>query len=437
MTFGLLGVGLLLVVLNGFYVAAEFSLMATRRTELEGRAEQGDRRARSALAAMTELPTMLAGAQLGITMASLGLGFVAEPALEHVLGDALHPFHIPEGFEHAISLAIALSITTFFHTVLGEMVPKNIAISAPSPTLLLLAPAFRAYVLVFRPVVAALNWMGNATVRLLGVHPRAEFIDAHTTEEIAAILAEARREGSIDLDDHQLLARALGIGSLDARAVMVPRPDVVALPRSAPVTAFAEATLRTGHTRIPVYEGTVDQIDGFVHAKDLLALDPAALEDPDAPLPGEVVRTILVVPESVALDDLLLRMRRERRHLALVVDEHGGSAGIVTLEDILEELVGEITDEFDQRTRRTRRAGGRFLAPGGLRGDELADEVGLHLPEGDYETVAGFLLAELGRIPDRGDEVHHDGWTIQVRRMDGHRVDLVALLPPPGHVAPR
>jgi CBS domain containing-hemolysin-like protein len=430
-TVGLLAIGVLLLVLNGFYVAAEFSLMATRRTELEGRADQGDRRARIALASMRELPTMLAGAQLGITMASLGLGFVAEPALEHVLVDVLHVADLPEGVEHAVALAIALAITTFLHTVVGEMVPKNIAISAPSPTLLVLAPAFRAYVLLFRPVVAALNWMGNATVRLVGVRPRAEFVDAHTAEEIAAILDEARREGSIDLDDHQLLARALGIGSLDARAVMVPRPDVVALPRSAPAAAFADAVLRTGHTRIPVYEGTVDQIDGFVHAKDLLALDPAILDDPDAPLPDHAVRSILVVPESVALDDLLLRMRRERRHLALVVDEHGGSAGIVTLEDILEELVGEITDEFDQRTRRTRRAGGRYLAPGGLRGDELADEVGLHLPEGDYETVAGFLLAELGRIPDRGDEVRHDGWTIQVRRMDGHRVDLVALLPPP------
>jgi CBS domain containing-hemolysin-like protein len=433
MTIGLLTIGLLLVVLNGFYVAAEFALMATRRTELERRAEEGDRRARSALAAMTELPTMLAGAQLGITMASLGLGFVAEPALEHLLANLLHEVDVPSSVEHVVALALALAITTFFHTVLGEMVPKNIAISAPSRTLLMLAPAFRGYVVLFRPVVGALNWMGNATVRLVGVHPRAEFVDAHTTEEIAAILDEARREGSIDRDDHQLLARALGIGSLDARAVMVPRPDVVALPRTATAADFAEAALRTGHTRFPVYDGTIDQIDGFVHAKDLLVLDPDADDVAGAALPARLVRSILVVPESVALDDLLLGMRRERRHLALVVDEHGGCAGIVTLEDILEELVGEITDEFDQRTRRTRRAGGRFLAPGGLRGDELADEVGLLLPEGDYDTVAGFLLAELGRIPDRGDQVQHDGWTIQVRRMDGHRVDLVALLPPPGH----
>ena len=416
-------VGLLLA--NGFFVGAEFALVAARRTKLEQLVETSDR-ANMAIKSIKELSFMLAGAQLGITMCSLGLGFVAEPAVAHLIESALHPVTvIPETLTHAISFVIALTIVTFLHMVIGEMAPKNIAISEPERTALWLAVPFRAFVNVLRPVVRLLNDLANLGTRLCGVTPTEERGDAHTAEEIGAMIEESAREGLIAKPQLRLLAGVIGFRERDAGAAMIPRTEVVAAPVSSTATELEELILQSGHSRIPLYAGDLDDVSGFFHSKDLLQVKGS---ERGRPLPPSLVRPMPVVPESRRLHPLLLEMQQRRRHFVLVVDEHGGTAGIVTLEDVVEELVGEIQDEYDVSELGIEQlADERFIVPGTLRIDEAADHLGVELPEGEYETVAGFLMDRLGRVPKRRDAVEHDGWRLRVRSMERRRVVQVLI----------
>ena len=427
----LLVLALVLVAVNGFFVAAEFGLISTRRTELEERLAQRptarNRRARAALAALSDLSTMLAATQLAITITSVLLGFVAEPTIEHGLERLFDG--LPHGLAQAIAIALALLLVTFVHTVFGEMVPKNVTLANPPVVLFWTAVPLRAFAAVFRPVVVGLNALGRFGVRALGFQNKDELDAVSSLDDIAAMVSESRREGVIEDFEHRLLTGALGFGALDAAAVMVPRRDVVAVSADDPAGEVIAVVTSTGRSRIPVHEGDVDRVLGFVHAKDLLGLDDADLA---RPVPRRLVRQLLVVPESRRLNDLLVDMRRRRIHVALVVDEHGGTAGFVTLEDVLEELVGEIRDEHDRRERFVWRvAGGRWRAAGSARLDQIADATGLDLPEGDYDTIGGFLLSRLGRIPSAGDHVTQDGWLLRVVTMDGLRVAVVALEAPP------
>ena len=337
---------LVLLAVNAFFVAVEFALVASRRTRLETMAEGGSARARIALRQMQDLNVQLAGAQLGITMASLGLGFVAEPAVAHLIDAALESvLDLPSGLLHTISFVVSLTIVVFLHMVLGEMVPKNVAIAGPERTLLRLAPANRAYVFVFGPLIRLLTVVANSGVRALGVEPRDELTDAHTAEEFADMLAESRDEGLIEEFAHELLSGALDLGDRPIESVMVDRRNIVALTSGSTVAEAEALVVASGHSRLPIIDDDIDDVRGFVHAKDLLTLSGTAHA---RVVPARLVRRMLRIPMGRSLADVLLAMRAARVHLAVVQADGGATAGIVTLEDVLEELVGEIADESDQ-----------------------------------------------------------------------------------------
>jgi CBS domain containing-hemolysin-like protein len=417
---------LVLLIANGFFVGAEFALTAARRTKLVQLEASGNRRARSAMRSIRELSLMLAGAQLGITMMSFGLGYLAEPAVASVIERALLGLvDLPETILHTVSFVVALSIVVFLHMVVGEMAPKNIAIAEPERSALAIALPFRAFVNVLRPFIYLMNATANATLRLLRVEPVNELNPSHSAQEIGAMIAESAREGLLETFEHKLLTGAIAFGDLDAAAVMVPRTELIVIPSSATPEELERLVLETGHSRFPVFGESLDQILGFFHSKDLLKIQQ---EGRTKPLPPRYFRQMLIVPESRKLHPLLFDMRRRHLHFALVIDEHGGTAGVVTIEDLVEELVGEIRDEHDEAESEVQKVtDGRFLAPGSLRVHEVSDAVGLELPEGDYETIAGFLMDRLQRIPKSRDEVTHDGWTIRVTSTHRRRVVQVQV----------
>lgn len=430
MTLWLLLLSILLLFLNGFFVSMEFALIAARRSRIESMANEGNRRAAVALRSIKELSVMLAGAQLGITMASLGLGAVAEPAVAHLIESALGGLDLPSGLLHTVSFLIALTIVVFFHMVVGEMAPKNIAIAKPEENALWIAYPARAYVWLFRPVVEALNAFANAVLRLLKVEPRDELLAVHSAEEIGVMVSESAKEGVLQEFEHHLLTSAAEFSERDAGEAMLPRTEMVAFPLTVTPAEIERTVNELGHTRYPMHAGDLDRIVGFFHSKDLLKVPDS---ERDKRLPRRLIRPLLVVPESRKLHPLLFDMRRERKHFAVVIDEHGGTAGMVTLEDVLEELVGDILDEHDFGEAGIEQVGDRtFLVPGTLRIDEIETRLGLKLPEGPYETIAGFLMDTLGRIPKRMDEVMHEGARIRVRTMHRRRVvQLLIETPPP------
>lgn len=331
---------------NAFFVAVEFALVASRRTRVETMAEGGSATARLALSQMQDLNVQLAGAQLGITMASLGLGFVAEPAVARLIDTALGSvLDLPPGLLHTISFVVSLTIVVFLHMVLGEMVPKNVAIAGPERTMLRLARANRAYVFVFGPLIRLLTAMANGGVRALGVEPRDELTDAHTAEEFADMLAESRDEGMIEEFAHELLSGALDFVDRPIESVMVDRQDVVTLGVDATVAEAESLVVASGHSRLPIIGDDIDDVRGFVHAKDLITLSPTAHA---RMVPARLVRRMLRIPVGRSFAEVLRAMRVARVHVAVVQVEGGVTAGIVTLEDVLEELVGEITDESDR-----------------------------------------------------------------------------------------
>jgi CBS domain containing-hemolysin-like protein len=410
-----------LLLLNGFFVGAEFALIAARRTKIEALAAEGAATANFALRSIKELTLTLAGAQLGITMCSLGLGFVAEPAIADLLESALSSFgEIPPTLLHTISFVVALTIVTFFHMVIGEMAPKNIAIAEPEKSALWIAAPFRAFVFTFRPVLFLLNGIANAGCRLLGVEPQDERISTASAEEIQAMVKESAEEGMIHERERRLLAGAAAFGERDAASAMIPRTEIVALPSTSTASDLEGVIVASGHSRIPIYGENIDQVLGFFHAKELLKIPRSQR---DRPLARRWIRPMLIVPESLSLHPLLLNMRRERKHFALVVDEHGGTAGVVTLEDLLEELVGEIRDEHDAGELGIEPLGNsRYMIPGTLRIDEVSDYLGMELPEGDYETVAGFVMDRLGRVPSPNDSVELNGGRLTVAEMHRRRI---------------
>lgn len=433
MSVGALLITVILIVLNGFFVAVEFAYTASRRPTLEELAIRGNRLAGWALASMNDLPLTFAGAQLGVAGASLALGFVIESSLEVAFEGLYHAAGLPDGAVAGVAVVTALLIVSFVHNVFGEMAPKNATIAAPEKAALLLAAPFRAYVTVFRPIIIALSWAAGAVLRLFGVKASHKVEVTHSADDIASLVRTVGAGGIIDPSSSRLLTSALKFQDAQVSEVMVPRPDLIALPASSSAAQFERTVVSTGHSRIPVFGEDLDDILGFVHAKDLLAIPE---ESRDRPIDESLIRTAPVVPETMPVSPVLDMMRSSGVHIALAVDEHGGIAGLVTLEDIAEELVGEIRDEHDIREVMEIRPAGRdrYLVAGQTRIDKLA-RVGVIIDEGEYETVGGFLMAELGRVPRHGDSVETDAFRMGVRRMDGRRVREVVLELKPERVA--
>ena len=418
-------IAIALVLINGFFVAVEFAFTASRRQPLEAKSSDGNRFAGWALASMNELPVTFAGAQLGIAGASLALGFVIESSLEVAFEDLYRVIGLPEGAITTLSLITALLIVSFVHNVFGEMAPKNATIAAPERIALLVSAPFRGYVTVLRPIIFSLSWVANGVLRLFGVEARRTIEMTHSPEDIANLVKTIGAGGVIDPGSSSLLTSALKFQDTVVSEVMAPRPDLVAMSVSDSTTQFERRVVETGHSRIPVYGEDLDDMRGFIHAKDLLHIEPNQRNEP---ISESLVRRVPIVPETMSISPLMEMMRSEGVHIAVAIDEHGSVAGLVTLEDIAEELVGEIRDEHDIREIMEIRPAGRnrFLIAGQTRVDRLT-EVGAHLPEGEYETVGGFLMDRLGRVPNYGDIVSGDTFDMSVRRMDGRRVREVEL----------
>lgn len=414
-----------LVILNGFFVAVEFAFTASRRPALEELAAGGNRFASWALSSMNELPVTFAGAQLGVAGASLALGFVIESSLEVAFEDLYELMGLPHGAIAGLALVTALLIVSFVHNVFGEMAPKNATIAAPEKAALILAAPFRAYVTILRPIIFALSWAAGAVLRLFGIKTSHKVEVTHSADDIASLVRTIGAGGVIDASSSRLLTSALRFQDTQVSEVMVPRPDLIALPAASTAGEVENTVVSTGHSRIPLYGNDLDDVLGFVHAKDLITIGQENLA---FPVDRSLIRTAPVVPETMPVSPVLEMMRSSGVHIALVVDEHGGISGLVTLEDIAEELVGEIRDEHDIReVMEIRQAGrDRYLVAGQTRVDRLA-RVGAHIEEGEYETVGGYLMAELGRVPRHGDSVESETFRMGVRRMDGRRVREVVL----------
>ncbi|MFC0005098.1 hemolysin family protein [Micromonospora siamensis] len=421
----------LLTAGNAFFVAAEFALVTVDRAEIDRRAGEGDGRAATVRRALHHLSFQLSGAQLGITITALLTGYLAEPALARLFGPLLRPVGGAERFTPLLALALATLISMLF----GELVPKNAALARPMPAALATAGPMHAFSRTFGWLIRGLNDSANRLVRQLGVEPQEELASARSPEELGLLAAISARAGALPPDTAMLLRRTIRFGDKRAAEAMTPRVDVIALRATATVAELLDLSQETGRTRFPVYEETLDLVTGVAGVPDALGVPPARRESTTV---AAVAREPVYVPESLDLDGVLAALKAAGADLAIVVDEYGGTDGVVTVEDLVEELVGEIADEFDPAAVDDAHAaeltvpGGErtLLVDGVLRSDELAEQTGFRLPEGPYETLAGWLMARLGHIPIAGEAVEDGGYEFTVVEVERHRIEQVRVVRP-------
>ncbi|MFJ9640839.1 hemolysin family protein [Streptomyces sp. NPDC101178] len=431
----LLFVALLLCVACGAFVAAEFSLTTVERGELERAAERGDRGAGSALKAVRSLTFQLSGAQLGITVTNLVIGMLSEPSIAKLIRGPVEAAGLPPAAASTLALVIGTALSTVVLMVIGELVPKNWAISSPLSVAKAVATPQRVFTAVFRPFISHLNNTANRIVRRFGLEPTEELASARSPQELVALARHSAKEGALEADTAELFVRTLNLAQLTAENVMTPRVQVTALEVRATAEDVANATRATGLSRFPVYRGSLDTVVGVAHIKDVLAVP--ADERPRKRV-SEMLREPLLVPETLTVDRLLDQLSGKLA-MAVVIDEYGGTAGVVTLEDIVEEVVGEVRDEHDPHETPDLAAAGEdadgrtvWSADGAARTDQL-NRIGLRVPDGPYETLAGLVAAELGRIPTVDDSVELEGWRIDVVDATGRRAARALLhAPPPG-----
>jgi magnesium and cobalt exporter, CNNM family len=424
----LLGVAGVLIVGNALFVAAETALVTVDRHLVESRAREGSVRFGLVRSTLQRLSTYLSGAQLGITVTSLAIGLVAEPSIATLLRGPLEAFGLSAGVTEVLAFAAALLLATAVQMVFGELVPKNIALSRPVESVRWVVIPLLVFTKVTRPLIAVLNGTANQLLRLVGVEPVEELRSARTPDELASVVRRAGVQGALGSETAVLMERSLSFSAKTAADAMTPRTRVRTVSWSAPVATVIEATRDTGHSRFPVIGDSVDDIRGLIHVKQAVAV-PAL--DRSTTRVREVMVGPVLVPPSMALDRLLHLLQQRGLQLAVVVDEYSGTAGIVTFEDLVEELVGDVVDEHDSPAPGVRRQpDGTWLLSGLLRPDEIEAAIGLELPAGraDYETVAGLILQLLRRIPDAGDQVDVPGGTLTVERLDGRRIDRVQVM---------
>ena len=426
MDYVLLGVGLLLTIGTGLFVASEFALVNLDRADLEARRQAGETRLSMTINALKITSTHLSSAQLGITLTTLLTGYTMEPAISNLLGPVLETWGIPDAVATPIAVFVAISFATILSMIVGELVPKNFALAVPRQTAKLVIPFQAAFTAVFRPAISLLNGSANGVLRLMGIEPKEELSGARTAEELSSLVRRSASAGVLEKDTASLLDRSLTFARLSASDVMTPRPSIHALSADESAEDVIQLARRTGHSRFPVYEESMDDIIGVVHLKAAVSVPRDRRWDvPAAALATEPLR----VPEAVHLDALMSELRGRGYQMAVVVDEYGGTAGVVTLEDLVEEIVGEVLDEHDRRRAGLVRSEDAIIFPGEWRPDELLDRTGIRIPEGDvYDTVGGFIMSELERIPRVGDSIEIDDGTLDVQRMDQRRVDRVRFV---------
>jgi CBS domain containing-hemolysin-like protein len=408
-------------------VASEFSLINLERIELESRREDGEKGLDLPIAALIKTSTHLSAAQLGITLTTLLTGFVAEPSLSRLLSPWLGSFGLEKGAISAIALVLAMIIATIFSFLIGELVPKNMALSEPLKVLKLVVRFQTGFTWVFGPIVKVLNDNGNWLVRKFGVEPREELSSARTAQELASLVRRSAHLGSLEKDTAQLLEKTISMSTLVASDIMTPRPKMYSLERDQSAQDLVLLAKSTGHSRFPVTGEDSDDIVGVVHLKRAVSV-PYARRD-QVPVSALMIDPIRV-PETMSLDRLILQLRGRGLQFGIVVDEYGGTAGIATLEDAVEELVGELADEHDRsRSGISRYENGSMTFSGLTRPLELAEFGVMVAEDDDYDTIAGFLMSELGEIPEVGNQVEIAAGVLSVLRMDGRRVDRVKFTP--------
>ncbi len=425
-----------LVVANGFFVATEFAIVAVRRSRLEQLAEEGQPSAKAARDVVGHLDAYIAACQLGITMASLALGWVGEPALAHLIEPPLERLvgQFAPTAAHGVAVGISFGLITALHIVIGELAPKGLALQRPEATTLWIARPIQIFYVLFRWPITLLNTIGNGVLKMVGLDPAVGHEMVHSVEELRLLVNASQQGGTVEESEARIASRAFEFGELSAGSLMTPRTEIEAVPATSILPELIRAAATVGHSRLLVYEQSLDDIVGVLHVRDLF---PLLDRPPETVTARTLLRPVLVVPETKHADDLLDEMRAARRQLALVIDEYGGTAGIVTLENLIEALVGRIEEEppigADVPPPVTVEPDGSLMLDGLMRLDELEEVADVKLADEVHEqvdTLGGLVMAMLDRIPEVGDEVKVGSRTVRVEQLDGRRVDAVRLLPP-------
>ncbi len=422
----LLGLGavVVLVLANAFFVAAEFALVGARKTRLDERAKAGDGKARLARRAVQSLDRYISATQLGITLASLGLGWIGEPALAHVIDGvfAWLPRPVAAIATHTVASVVAFSIITVLHIILGELVPKALALLYPEEISGWVAAPLMGFSWVMALPIAVLNGTANRLLRVMGINPPGETERLHSPEEIRMLVEQSTEGGSLLQQDARLLEGVFEFSEKTAQEVMTPRTQMVAMEADLPVEGAADVVAEAGRSRYPVFTDSLDEIVGVVHTKDVLT----ALRSRPGSRVRDIMRPPLFVPGTREVEDVLADMKRLKTHLAVVLDEYGGTAGLVTMEDLLEEIVGPIYDEYDPQEARAR-VGGAPVIDGAMPISDFNSEYGESLDDTEYTTIGGYVFGQLGRLPRAGDRVKAGSHTLEVVEMEGRRVKSLRL----------
>jgi CBS domain containing-hemolysin-like protein len=414
--------------LNGLFVAAEFSFVKIRATQVDRLVEEDRASAGLVKEATGRLDAYLAVCQLGITISSLGLGALGEPAVAALIEPLLEPLGIEGGTLHFIAFVIGFSIISFLHVVFGELAPKTVAIQSAEGTSLLVAPFMKFFYYLLLPATVVFNGTANAFTRLLGYPPASESDETHSEDEIRTLVTQSARQGMLERDEEGMISAVFELNDKTAREIMVPRPDVVAFPAETSVRELISLSAEGRYSRYPVHEtDSPDRIIGAVHVKDVLRTVASDTTD-STKTARDLMRDVLTIPENRHIDDILEDLRNQDLQMAVVIDEWGSFEGAFTLEDIVEEIVGEIRDEFDEEEPAVKEMGdGSYLTDGRISINEVNETLGTDFESQDFETVGGLVLGHLGRVPEAGDEIRIDGYLLRVDQTEGPRIAQVLI----------
>lgn len=420
---------LLLLLANGFFVASEFALVSVRQTRINQLANEGNKTAKVTVDALKELDRYIAATQLGITIASIGLGWVGEATLAKILHPLLDflPYVSNTVASHTIAVALAFALITFMHVVIGELMPKSIALQYPEKTTLVVTRPLVFVAKIFTPFIFLLNGFGNWCLKLMNIPPAHPSHAVHTEEELDMIIDASYKGGVLNETENLLLKNSLKFTDLNAKQIMVPRCDVTAIPVDIDITGLEKVILDNQYTRYPVYDGNIDNIVGILHVKDLYS---CKMKNENFEI-KQCLRKPLLVPETMTTDVLLQNFKNNHTEIAIVIDEFGGMSGVITLEDVLEEIFGDVQDEFDEEENDIKKvAENKFIVNGLLRVDEFFEYFNINQHEEEVETIAGLLQKRLGRLAKMNDEIQIDGLKIKVIEFKGRRIKKLLVETP-------